>query len=71
MNQTTSKLLQAVAIAVLSPGVLAAMALAAGTLLAVAGVRVLLGDGAALLTGAVPLLLLGIILLRGVLRHGR
>ena len=62
------------ALAVLSyvatPGFLAALALLLGIGLSVAGVLMLAGPGWALIAGAVPLLLIGAVLLRGVIAHG-
>ena len=52
----------------LSPDSIAACALLSGIGLTVAGVYLLAGTAWALIAGAVPLLLLGGVLLRGILR---
>lgn len=54
---------------VLAPGPLSALALLSGCVLAVAGVHILAGTGWALIAGALPLLAVGAVLLRGVI-HG-
>lgn len=57
-----------VALVAISPHSVATVALLAGIGLAVSGVYVLTGAGWALLAGAVPLLLLSAVLIRGLLR---
>ena len=52
--------------ALVSPHTVAAASLLAGLGLGVAGVYVLAGTGWALLAGAVPLLLLAVVLIRGL-----
>lgn len=53
-----------------SPGVLAAAALLAGCALLITGVHTLWGHGWALIAGAVPALVVGGVLLRGVIHGG-
>ena len=54
----------------LTPHAVATLALLSGIGLAVAGVYVLAGTGWALLAGALPLLLLSAVLIRGLIRAG-
>lgn len=60
------RFVRAIAAGLVAPGFLAALALLVGSGLAVAGVFLLAGAGWACITGAVPLLLIGFMLLRGV-----
>jgi len=56
------------AVAVALPALLAIVLLLAGTALAAYGVDMLFGRGWALITAAVPFLVIGAILLRGIAR---
>lgn len=66
--ETLAFVLGAIARVILSPVTVALVCMLTGIGMLVAGVYVLLGLGAALLAGAVPFLLLGGILIRGVTR---